>query len=322
MTDDPPPDAGDNANDQAIAELRLALTGQADLPGTLRAIFLRDLALWLALFAVAARMRFAGDAAERELAAFIARAAAECDEAGVLMPPHDAEILVRSMLGPVDIGDFDPAHFDLLEGMNSLLAILLREWRPAGADLDELLTRTASLCARSRAVLPGMALLDKLTHVLAADTVPEEVEPELEAALEADGELSDFDSGLPFGEVMARYLRRTHQGAIETAARLRDEGDIAGAMAMYREVTDYGETDLVPQAAYELGRLMVQAGDPAGAKAPLTRAADSGDPQWSIPASVHLGVALEMVGDAEASRAVFERVGASGDATWGPEASL
>jgi hypothetical protein len=82
MADAPSPNAADNANDQAIGELRLALIGQADLLGTLRAVFREDFALWNALFTMAVRMRFAGDAAERDLAAFTARAAAECTQAG------------------------------------------------------------------------------------------------------------------------------------------------------------------------------------------------------------------------------------------------
>jgi len=201
---------------------------------------------------VAMRMRFAGNAAERELAAFTARAAAECERAGVLLSQHQAEILVRSTLGPVDIGDFNPAHIDVLEGFNSLLAILMREWRPAGAELDELLMRTASLGARSRAFMPGMALLDKLTEVLATGTVPEELEPELEAALDAT--------------------------AYELGRLMFQAGDAEGAKALLARAADSADPQWSIPASVHLGAVLQGMGDWTAARAVFERVVTSRRP--------------------------------------------
>ena len=318
MTEVPP--TGDSPD---ISGLRAALAARADLPESLRSLFRRDFALWSALLAVSVRMRLGGSPDAPGLPGFIERAVAECDQEGVLVTRAQADILIRSNLGVVDVSGFDPASFDVPSAQQVLLATLLGEWQPAGEELDELLTRTADLRSVILTYMPEAALVGEMVDDLTSGTLTPEREAALETELGPAGQLSAFADSDSFPEQYGRYRKLVIQRVMERGAQLRDQGDVTGAITAYQEVAECGDPELVPHAAFELGKLLAQAGDIGRAQAMFERAAQSDHPQWSTAALFFQALILERTTrDAPGARAVLRRVAESADTTYGPMAVL
>jgi tetratricopeptide (TPR) repeat protein len=110
----------------------------------------------------------------------------------------------------------------------------------------------------------------------------------------------------------AGLLRRAVD--LHTAVERGDpDADPAAAAAAYQAVLDDGLPELVPQSAYNLGRLRERLGDTTGAERALRRAVATGDRYFGSLAAAALGALLVLRRDQAGALRAFEQVVALAD---------
>jgi predicted negative regulator of RcsB-dependent stress response len=70
---------------------------------------------------------------------------------------------------------------------------------------------------------------------------------------------------------------------------LAEQGEVAGARAVFQQVIDSGHPDMAPRAMVNLGELLDKEGDVAGARAAYQQAIDSGHSEAASRALEALG---------------------------------
>jgi predicted negative regulator of RcsB-dependent stress response len=94
---------------------------------------------------------------------------------------------------------------------------------------------------------------------------------------------------------------------------LRQQGNVAGALAAFRHAAGLGDPDVAPMAEYFIGDLLKQQGDVPGARAAYQRAIDSGHPVAATRALLGLGQLRQEQGDPAGARAAVQLVIDGGD---------
>jgi tetratricopeptide (TPR) repeat protein len=123
-----------------------------------------------------------------------------------------------------------------------------------------------------------------------------------------------------FGPVSPR--EESAAAVFATGMLLTEEGDIAGAKAMYDRAIGSGHPEAVADALVSLGDLLKDEGDIAGAKAAYDRASYCQDPGTAANALNSLGELLEEEGDIVGAEAAYRRAIDLGHSEWSPAAAL
>jgi predicted negative regulator of RcsB-dependent stress response len=102
----------------------------------------------------------------------------------------------------------------------------------------------------------------------------------------------------------------------------QQQGNVAGARAVYQAVIDSGHPDQGPKAADRLGDLLREQGDAEGAGRAYQIAIDSGHPEAGPAAACGLGDLLAELPDADGARDAYQRAIDSGHPDHAPTAAL
>lgn len=78
-------------------------------------------------------------------------------------------------------------------------------------------------------------------------------------------------------------------------------------LAGFRSALESGDADIMPQAAVNLGGVLVMQGDHQGAQRAFQLAVDSGRPEAVGAAALSLGALLAEAGDIEGARQMYQR---------------
>lgn len=114
---------------------------------------------------------------------------------------------------------------------------------------------------------------------------------------------------------------RAYLGLEKIVALLVSQEDSAGARAVLESAINSGRPELLPYAAYQLGRLLNKSGTvPDGARAAYQRAIDSGHPEISPKAALEFGEILSERKDYTGARAALRSAASSGHPDYGPRA--
>ncbi|WP_019634625.1 tetratricopeptide repeat protein [Actinomadura atramentaria] len=108
----------------------------------------------------------------------------------------------------------------------------------------------------------------------------------------------------------------------ERARALAEDGDAAGAAALFEQVLDLGDTPYRARAALGLAVVLDDAGDTAGARAADRAAVATGDPEYGPRAAYHLAVTCERAGDRAEAAPAWRTVVEFGNAAYLPPAHL
>ncbi|WP_328296513.1 tetratricopeptide repeat protein [Streptomyces sp. NBC_00435] len=133
-----------------------------------------------------------------------------------------------------------------------------------------------------------------------------------------EGSKAAYRHTIDFGSAEQVSLARLNFGVL-----LEMTGDSEGAKAAYRQAVDAdGAGDAVPEALFNLGRLLGKTEETDGARTALLRAIASGNAEQAPRAAARLGVVLSKVGDVEGAEAAFRQAIDSGHAYHAPVAAL
>jgi tetratricopeptide (TPR) repeat protein len=112
-----------------------------------------------------------------------------------------------------------------------------------------------------------------------------------------------------------------YRGLEKLVELLAEQQDVAGARAVLESAISSGRPELVPTAAYQLGRLLNKPASLRGdARAAYQRAIDSGHPEISSQAALELGEILKKTKDFAGASAAFQFADTSGHPDYGPRA--